>query len=77
MYPVVPAFGDLPISLNTIYLKAPHIDAKKFCDVDNEMCAKTYNICNYIEATRNEYNNFICEYGLIMEKVNYFLNRNN
>lgn len=69
MYPVVPAFGDLPISLNTIYLKAPHIDAKKFCDVDNEMCAKTYNICNYIEATRNEYNNFICEYGLIMEKI--------
>jgi len=69
MYPVVPAFGDLPISLNTIYTKAPHIDIKKFCDIDNEVCAKNYNICNYIDTTRNEYNNFICEYGLIMEKM--------
>lgn len=69
MYPVVPAFGELPITLDTIYSKAPHIDSKKFCDVDTDSAGKMYNICNFIDITRNEYNNFICEFGLIMEKM--------
>ncbi|KAG4093054.1 cytoplasmic FMR1-interacting [Neocallimastix lanati (nom. inval.)] len=67
-YPIVSAFGYFPISLITIYSKAPHFDAKKFGEINNEAVAKTYNICNYIDQIRNEYNNFICEFGLTMEK---------
>jgi len=50
---------------------APHIDVKKFCDIDIDTTAQKFNICNFIDQTRNEYNNFICEYGLVMEKVIY------
>ncbi|OUM56827.1 hypothetical protein PIROE2DRAFT_65343, partial [Piromyces sp. E2] len=69
MYPIVPGFGGFPIYLSNIYSKAPHIDIKKFCDIDIDATSKQFNICNFIDKTRNEYNNFICEYGLIMEKM--------
>ncbi|ORX54817.1 cytoplasmic FMR1-interacting [Piromyces finnis] len=73
MYPIIPAFGDLQIDFHTFYSNvnsmAPHIDMKKYCDIDIDMSSRQYNICNFIEQTRNEYNNFICEYGLIMEKM--------
>ncbi|KAI9208741.1 cytoplasmic fragile-X interacting family-domain-containing protein [Polychytrium aggregatum] len=63
--PVVPLFGDMPITLSTIYAKAPHLGSKWQAVDMSEKAAfeKSYKIVNSLEATRNSYHEYLTTFG--------------
>ncbi|TPX39959.1 hypothetical protein SeMB42_g06173 [Synchytrium endobioticum] len=60
--PVIPLFGDMPISLSKIYGKAPHIGSGRWEDTDSDAkqsLGKIYTITASIPSVRDEYLKFV------------------
>ncbi|KAJ3196588.1 Cytoplasmic FMR1-interacting protein 2 [Irineochytrium annulatum] len=58
--PVVPLFGDMPVSLSTIYGKAPHLSGLRWDATENtdarEHVARTYLLHSQMEDIRAQFN---------------------
>ncbi|TPX31592.1 hypothetical protein SmJEL517_g05099 [Synchytrium microbalum] len=60
--PVIPLFGDMPVSLSQIYGKAPHIGFGKWEDPDLDAkvaLSKAYTITASIASVREDYQKFV------------------
>jgi cytoplasmic FMR1 interacting protein len=73
--PVVPLFGDSPISLCQIFAKAPHIGQGKWNigEYDAITLAKSYCLVNTAVSTRTEYLDFLALFRHSMNSVHCFL----
>lgn len=76
--PIVPLFGDSPIHLSQIYIKAPHIGHGKWdlSEPDEKITQqKYYHILSYLEATKSEYIDFCALFGRTINTVRVFCGR--
>lgn len=75
--PVVPLFGDSPISLTQIFARAPNVGAGKWSigEFDSLVLSKSYCLINTAASTRAEYQDFLALFRHSMNSVvRYFTN---
>ena len=72
-YPVVPLYGDMPITLFYILCRIPHFDrsrmGERWGENPDQAALKFHNITNHWEGIKRSFNEFIISFTTIMNKV--------
>lgn len=68
--PVVPLFGDMPITLSSIYARAPHIGVHKWeSPEDIPILDKSYNIVNSLDGIKSNFLEYVALFNKTFNEV--------
>jgi len=68
--PVVPLFGDVSTTLESILKKAKHMEPGKFSyDANDEALKKSYSILASLPEVREQYKSYVADFGVVMNEV--------
>jgi len=68
--PVVPLFGDVSTTLESILKRAKHMEPGKFSyDANDEALKKSYSILSSIPEIREQYKTYVADFGVVMNEV--------
>jgi len=68
--PVVPLFGDVSTTLESILKKAKHLEPGRFAYEADETVRRAYSILAALPEMRENYKGFVADYGVILNELN-------